>query len=141
MRNNSMMKSPSFMDFGDEIFPVRFNEVLKDLGFTSKTFPPHDILKLDDTHLQIRLAVAGFDQDSLDVYEKNNLVVISGTKQEENHQFFEKGIAMRSFQKKFPLGQNMEVKSVNLRNGLLEINIQIKQQTEEQVNRYKINTE
>ena len=58
------------------------------------------------------------------VEQKENVLTIRGNTQPEGEYVF-KGIATRKFKKVFPLVEGAEVTEASLKNGLLEVNINI----------------
>src|SRR5437879_8210271 len=52
-------------------------------GQAQENYPPFDLIRLDDNHYRIELAVAGFNQDELDIVAQQNVLTISGRKKEE----------------------------------------------------------
>ena len=64
-------------------------------------FPPHNIIKHNDTSYSVELAVAGFNQSDIDVTVKDGLLIIKGDKSKDdtNIQYLNKGISNRSFKK------------------------------------------
>lgn len=101
----------------------RFFERLAD----NKTanFPPHQIVQLSDDKYRLTLAVAGFGEDDLDIELHNDLLTISGRRQEQPSQeqahVLYNGIAFRDFSRQFKVGEHVYVDSADLKNGLLEI--------------------
>ena len=57
-----------------------FDEVEKllssDFKTTTTTFPPHNILKLDDNHYVVELAVAGFSKDDIEITVNDGELII-----------------------------------------------------------------
>jgi len=51
---------------------------------TVSTFPPHNILKLDDNRYIVELAVAGFSKDEIDITVDDGNLVIKGEKEEKD---------------------------------------------------------
>ncbi|HLW27295.1 MAG TPA: Hsp20 family protein [Kiloniellales bacterium] len=89
-------------------------------------YPPYNVEQIDEGHLRITLAVAGFSERDLSVQIENNQLVIRG-KQEpeaEDRVFLHRGIAARQFQRAFVLADGIEVQSARLNNGLLHIDLQ-----------------
>jgi molecular chaperone IbpA len=92
----------------------------------STGYPPYNIEVLDENHYAITLAVAGFDQDELDINVENNVLTIRGEKakkDDENRNFLHLGIANRAFERKFNLAEHVEVTSADLNNGLLAVSL------------------
>jgi molecular chaperone IbpA len=91
-------------------------------------YPPYNIVKNDDNHYTIELAVAGFAKQNLDIELANNTLVIKGgTNTTEldpvDHpiEYVWKGIADRFFTRKFTLADTVEVKNAEYINGMLKI--------------------
>ena len=86
-------------------------------------YPPHNVVKLDDTHFVIELAVAGFAESEIDVELKENVLTVKGerTKKEEDVEYLHKGISARNFTRTFPLAEHIEVRGATVQNGILAI--------------------
>jgi molecular chaperone IbpA len=69
--------------------------------------------------------VAGFGPDDLSIEFKQNNLVVTGQRQpsEEARRFLHRGIAERSFERRFGLADHVRVASAKLENGLLAINL------------------
>ena len=116
------------MDLFNDPFFIGFNRELGRLNTAYKTnsqsYPPYDLLKLDEDTYQISLAIAGFSKEDIDVSVDNGTLIIKGeildvTDAEVVH----KGIAGRKFVRSFALGEYMEVASVELKDGLLHVHV------------------
>jgi molecular chaperone IbpA len=87
-------------------------------------WPPYDIEKTDDDQYRIRMAVAGFSQDELKIAQEQNLLVVTGAKSgDDNRQYLHRGIATRSFARRFELADHVNVAGASLDNGLLTIEL------------------
>lgn len=87
-------------------------------------FPPYDIVRKDESSYLIRLAIAGFSQDELNITAKQNLLTVSGQrKADERRQYLHEGISARSFQRQFSLADHVEVRGASYENGILEIEL------------------
>jgi|FreactcultureFD7_1027221.scaffolds.fasta_scaffold01062_9 molecular chaperone IbpA len=108
---------------------IGFDRMFEDLNRTfanSRTdgnYPPHNVVKLDDTHYVIEVAVAGFAQDEVNVELKENILTVTGeqAKQNEKIEYLHKGISTRNFVRTFPLAEHIEVRGATIRNGILSI--------------------
>lgn len=87
------------------------------------TFPPHNIIKLDDNRYMVELAVAGFSKDEIDIEIVNGTLSIKGQKLEKVDEslFIHRGIATRSFTKELRVADTIEVKGAEFRDGILRI--------------------
>lgn len=89
-------------------------------------YPPYNIEKLSETTYRITMAVAGFTREDLDIQVKEGVLTIKGKAltQDENTQYLHRGIAARSFERRFQLADHIEVKSAGLYHGLLTIEME-----------------
>jgi molecular chaperone IbpA len=73
----------------------------------------------------VSLAVAGFGMDNLDITKDSNVLKIEGTtpKGEDKVNYLHKGIGGRNFRREFTLADHVEVKSAELKNGMLNIHL------------------
>ena len=94
---------------------------------TQESYPPFDLIKLGDNDYRIELAVAGFKSDEIDITAQQNVLVVSGRKSENNEQngneYIYRGIANRSFERRFALADHIKVESADLKDGLLAIEL------------------
>ncbi|KAB2705198.1 MULTISPECIES: Hsp20 family protein [Brucella] len=87
-------------------------------------WPPYDIAKTDEDEYRITMAVAGFSEDELSITQEQNMLLVAGSKTpDENTQYLHRGIAGRSFQRRFQLADHVRVEGATLVNGLLTINL------------------
>ena len=114
-------------------FSIGFDRVfdrLVDYGTTYGTggFPPYNIRKTDDFKHVIELALAGFCKDEIEVVLTDGVLVIKSadllSQTDPNEGLVHKGIAKRSFTRKFTLADDIEIKDAKLKNGLLEIELE-----------------
>ena len=88
-------------------------------------FPPYDIEVTGEDRYAITLAVAGFDESELDIQVEKGVLSVRGKKAEEveDKSYLYRGIANRSFERKFNLADHVEVSGADLKNGLLTISL------------------
>src|SRR5690349_6899950 len=80
-------------------------------------YPPFDIEKLSDDQYRITLAVAGFKREDIDITALQNMLVISGRRQENRNKdgnLLHIGIATRAFERRFELADFVRVTSAEL---------------------------
>ena len=88
----------------------------------SSNYPPYNIIKDDEDHYTIEMAVAGFTEEDLDViFEDTKLIVTGKTKEKDDSNLLHRGIANRSFTRQFTLADTIEIEFVHLEHGMLEI--------------------
>ncbi|MGX5174876.1 Hsp20 family protein [Aliikangiella sp. IMCC44653] len=92
---------------------------------SQRRFPDYDIAVLDENQYAISLAVVGFERDELTIQEENGVLAIQGNtqKSETESEYLHQGITKGDFECKFNLPEYVEVKSANLRNGILTIQL------------------
>jgi molecular chaperone IbpA len=116
------------MDLFNDPFFIGFNRELSRLNTAHKTnlqsYPPYDLLKLDEDTYRLSVAVAGFTKSDIDVSVDNGTLIIKGEIIEiTDAEIVHKGIAGRKFVRSFALGEYMEVSNADLKDGLLTISI------------------
>ena len=90
-------------------------------------YPPYNIVKVDDNKYVIEMAVAGFGKQNIDIEIANNTLTVKGGLTLDQLdpstplQYLYKGIADRSFTRKFTLADTVEVKNAELINGMLKL--------------------
>lgn len=107
---------------------VGFDQLFEQLERTFATskadnYPPHNVVKLDDTHYVIEVAVAGFAEDEIDVELKENVLTVKGeqVKRDTEIEYLHKGISARNFVRTFPLAEHIEVRGATVKNGILAV--------------------
>lgn len=87
-------------------------------------YPPTDIMKTEDGYV-IEMAVAGYKKEDITVTQEENVLTISGKKQEQKtgEQYISKGISYKNFTKSFVLDKSCEVEDVTLTDGMLYVKI------------------
>ncbi|WP_370262507.1 Hsp20 family protein [Limnobacter sp.] len=87
-------------------------------------YPPYNIEVVEENRYQISLAVAGFADNELELEVERGVLTVRGRKQDDdNKRYLHKGIAFRSFERKFNLADYVQVEGANLKNGLLVIEL------------------
>lgn len=95
-------------------------------GFDSDGgFPPYNIEKTGENAFRITLAVAGFNPDELKVEMKEQTLTISGEKAAEKDEktYLHRGIAARSFERRYQLADHVDVVGADYKNGLLHVDL------------------
>ena len=91
----------------------------------TSTFPPHNIIKLDDYQYIVELAIAGFTKQEVTITLKDGLLEIKGQKNpEEEVQYLHKGIGTRSFIKTIKLADTVEVRGAEFKDGILRVGLE-----------------
>ena len=94
---------------------------------TQNTYPPYNIEKTAEDAYRISIAVAGFTEDELVVETRDHHLFVSARKSEEvkdeGKTYLHRGIAQRSFEKRFQLAEHVVVTGASVENGMLAIDL------------------
>ncbi len=107
-------------------FDSLFNDVEKRFANSVQTnFPPFNVLKHDDDHFEIEIAVAGFDKEDVTIEVDQNLLTIKGTRLKDDNasKYLHRGLAARDFERSFTLAEHMVVGDAELTNGILSVKL------------------
>jgi len=87
-------------------------------------YPPYNIETLEENQYQITLALAGFTQDDVQITSEHNVLVVRGkVNNDVERKYLHRGIATRSFERKFQLADHVKVTTAAMENGLLHIKL------------------
>lgn len=92
-------------------------------------YPPYNIERIVQNGergevLRITLAVAGFTREQLEITIEDNQLTIRGKQQDDKgREYLYRGIAARQFHRTFVLADGIEIRSADLNNGLLSIDL------------------
>jgi molecular chaperone IbpA len=117
------------LDLFRDPFFIGFNRELERMALVHQTaarqtYPPYDVLKLDEDTFQVSIAVAGFTKQDIDVTVENGTFIVKGEIVEvTDGEYLHKGIASRKFTRTFALGEYMEVTGASIEDGMLHINV------------------
>ena len=123
----------SLLNLSDPFFTTRFLgfdnlfdslRTFSEIGEDSRSYPPYNIRR-EGNDITIEVAVAGLSEDDLKVETKeNNLSIAHEGSKNNSGEVLHQGIAARAFKLQFSLAPEVVVKSANLKNGLLKINLE-----------------
>lgn len=115
-----------------------FDELLRVNAQQNTNYPPYNIVKHDDDHFSIELAVAGFKQGDIDIVVEKNILTIKGVQAQDltevdpsvpnpvTREYLHRGISARNFVRPFTLAEHVEVLSASTADGILTINLERK---------------
>lgn len=85
-------------------------------------YPPFDAYKDGDNTI-LEFALAGYSKDNIEVIVENSTLKVSAKKEKktETENYTYKGIALRSFEKKFALSEYAVVNGAEYKDGILRI--------------------
>ena len=92
---------------------------------SAPSYPPYNIEKTADDAWRISIAVAGFSENDLSVEVRENALIVSASKAEEdeNRTYLHRGIANRAFERRFALADHVRVSGASHVNGMLNIDL------------------
>jgi molecular chaperone IbpA len=90
------------------------------------TYPPYNIERLTENEYRITMAVAGFGKQDVQIDVKENTLSIRGEKKvlDKEPTFLHHGIASRAFERRFQLADHVEVRSADVKDGLLSVDLE-----------------
>jgi HSP20 family molecular chaperone IbpA len=128
MSRVSLLSSPLLLGFEE------MERLIDRVGKSGDGYPPYNIERISVNAgngsgtgveaLRITLALAGFRREQLEITLEDNQLVIRGRQEDDkSREFIHRGIAARQFSRTFVLADGIEVKSADLRDGLLSIDL------------------
>lgn len=109
---------------------VGFDTLFNQLHHTATTsnYPPYNIIKNDDDHYVIEIAVAGFKREELSITMEHETLTVSGAKQKEEDssevEYLHRGLSSRDFAREFKLAEHVVVNDASLQDGILHVYIE-----------------
>ena len=113
----------TFLGF-DQLF-----ETLSTVPFNGTTearssgYPPYNVIKKDDGHFLIEIAVAGFSKDDIDLTLEKGVLTVTGNRPTAavNREYAHRGISSRGFERQFTLSDTIQVIGADIVDGLLVV--------------------
>ena len=94
---------------------------------TQTTYPPYNIERTGEDSYRISMAVAGFADTDISIEAHRNVLTVKGERTQDNagegSEVLYRGIAARSFERRFQLADHVEVVGAVLKNGLLHVDL------------------
>ena len=110
---------------------IGFDHIWNDIARLSemsdnKLYPPHNVVKQDETHFSVELALAGYSKEDLTVEVKDGILVVTGGKNEEaEREYLHRGISAKKFTRTFRLSEHVVVDGADFKDGLLVIDLRV----------------
>ena len=120
-----------------------FNELDHITKHAQDTYPPHNVVKEDDLHYILEMAVAGFKEEDISIELKDHILTVEGSrdKRREQEKYIHKGISARKFKKSYRLSEYTEVVGAKLEDGILAIGLEVVLPEEKRPQMIKINAD
>ena len=113
----------TFLGF-DQLF-----ETLSTVPFNGTTearstgYPPYNVIRKEDGHFLIEIAVAGFSKDDIDLTLEKGVLTVTGNRPTANkdREYAHRGISSRGFERQFTIADTVQVIGADIVDGLLVI--------------------
>ena len=128
-RNLSVWNSLRPFSVGFDSIFEEFDRMLESTERYNSNYPPYNINKLSDTDYKIEIALAGYSKNDIELeFKENTLTVRNKAKEkvinENGNGVIHKGISTRQFERSFTISEDIKVKNAELKNGLLNIDLE-----------------
>ena len=93
---------------------------------TTTNYPPYNLIHLNNVESVLEIALAGYTKDEINVYTEYGKLTVEGNKetnQETGSQYVHQGLAQRSFNRTWSLSEDIEVREVLFKDGLLTVKL------------------
>ena len=130
LTKSSLIRNPEILNLYHSL--IGFDLFFDDLdSFHKKTnYPPFNVIRVDELHYVMELAVAGFSPKDISVTSKQGVLTISAKTTESDSlketNYIYKGLASRAFTKDFKLYEHIFVTGATFDNGILKVNLEVK---------------
>lgn len=105
-----------------DTFETRFANQL------NSNYPPYNVIKSDDDHYVIEVAVAGFNRKEITVEIEQDQLTIKGEHDKDNvedtTQYLHRGLSARGFTRQFALAEHVVVKGATIQDGILRVQLE-----------------
>ena len=102
-----------------------FDRITQQIDHAASTnYPPYNIVETGDNTYEVQVAVAGFSQGEIEISVKEGELIITGEKTAtlpEGHVYRHQGISARKFVRTFSLAEYVEVKTAEVKDGILTV--------------------
>lgn len=103
----------------------RLARVMSAAASEGSGYPPYNIEKTGEDSYRLTMAVAGFAPGDVDVTVQDNTLTVNGRAANTANEakVLYRGIAGRTFERRFALAEHIVVESASLENGLLHVGL------------------
>ena len=128
-RNLSVWNSLRPFSVGFDSIFEEFDRMLESTERYNSNYPPYNIRKLSDNDYKIEVALAGHSKDDIALELKDSTLTVRNKIKEkvindESNGVIHKGISTRQFERSFTISEDIKVKNAELKNGLLNIDLE-----------------
>ena len=93
---------------------------------TTTNYPPYNLIHVNNVESMLEIALAGFAKKELKVYTEYGKLVVEGQKEtdkETSSEYVHQGLAQRTFRREWALSDDVEVREVQFKDGLLTVKL------------------
>ena len=92
---------------------------------TTTNYPPYNLIHVNNVESVLEIALAGFSKKELKVYTEYGKLIIEGQKEtkETESKYVHQGLAQRSFTREWTLSDDVKIRDVQFKDGLLTVNM------------------
>ena len=92
---------------------------------TVTNYPPYNLIHVNNVESILEIALAGFSKNELHVYTEYGKLIVEGKKKEKEKEseYVYQGLAQRSFNRTWSLSEDIEVREVLFKDGLLTVKL------------------
>ena len=104
---------------------IGFDDWQSKFDISVQNYPPYNTIKISNNEYRVEVAAAGFNKENLKVYTQEGQLVVEGKKEDGvEHEYMHRGLAQRAFTRTWSLPEELVVKKVDFKDGLLLIDIE-----------------
>ena len=92
---------------------------------TTTNYPPYNLIHVNNVESVLEIALAGFSKKELKVYTEYGKLIIEGRKEtkETESEYVHQGLAQRSFTREWTLSDDVKIRDVQFKDGLLTVSM------------------
>jgi len=128
-RNLSLWNSLRPFSVGFDSIFEEFDRALESTERHNSNYPPYNIHKVNENDFKIEVALAGYSKDDIELELKDSALTVRNKLKEKvvndnANGVIHKGISTRQFERVFTISEDIKVKNAELKNGLLNIDLE-----------------
>ena len=128
-RNLSVWNSLRPFSVGFDSIFEEFDRVLESTERYNSNYPPYNIRKINENDYKIEVALAGYSKDDIELELKDSTLTVRNKVKEkivneDSNGVIHKGISTRQFERVFTISEDIKVQNAELKNGLLNIDLE-----------------
>ena len=93
---------------------------------TTTNYPPYNLIHVNNVESVLEIALAGFGKKELKVYTEYGKLIVEGQKadnKETSSEYVHQGLAQRSFTREWTISDDVKVREVQFKDGLLTVKL------------------